>query len=90
MKPQKIEDINDLVRFIDEYYYTHKNTILKAVEGFLNVQTMQFFEESKEVFIQKVMNHYDYIKTLPEDAELPIFLTHNPKEGFNIKNLFKR
>ena len=90
MKPQKIENINELLSFIDEYYYTHMNIVLKAVEGFLNVQTMEFFEESKEVFIQKVMDHYDYIKTLPEDAELPIFLTHNPKEGFNIKNLFKR
>lgn len=89
MKPQKIEDINDLVRFIDTYYYTHRQTILKAVEGFLSVKTMELFEEPKDVFIQKVVNHYDYIKTLPADAELPIFLTHNPKEEFKVKNLVK-
>lgn len=90
MKTQKIKDIDDLVRFIDEYYDTHKSTVLKAVEGYLNVKTMELFKESKEVFIQKVINHYDYLKTLPADAEQPIFLTHNPSNEFEIKDLVKR
>ena len=91
MKPQKIESIDQLLEFIDEYYDTeHKSTVLKAVEGYLNVKTMELFKESKEVFIQKVINHYDYIKTLPEDAEQPVFLTHNPSEEFNIKSLVKK
>jgi hypothetical protein len=47
--------------------------------------------DSKEVFINKVANHYQFIQGLEDSAEAPLFLTDKPKprSEFSIKDVAK-
>ena len=85
MKAHKIESIEQLVEFIDEYYDTeHKSIVLKAVQGFLNTRIVRFGDESKESFRTKVESFYKYCLT---SETIPTFLVRNPSDEFNIKDL---
>ena len=83
MKSTKIENIEQLLEFIDEYYDTeHKSIVLKAAQGFLNTRIVRFGDESKESFRTKVESFYKYCLT---SETIPTFLVRNPSEDFNVK-----
>ena len=84
MKATKIEDIDGLVKFFDTYYDTHKSTVLKAAQGFLNTRIVRFGDESKESFRTKVESFYKYCLT---SETIPTFLVRNPSDEFNVKDL---
>lgn len=88
MKAQKIEDIKDLLSFIDEYYDTeHQDIVFKAVGGFLNTRILMFEEEPKESFTTKVESFYNHCLT---SEYIPPFLIRNPNDEFEIGQLFEK
>jgi len=88
MKPQKIENITELLAFIDEYYDTRRQDIVfKAVGGFLNTKIIIFEDEPKESFRTKVESFYNYCLT---SEYIPPFLIRNPDDEFEIGQLFEK
>jgi len=87
MKPQKIENITELVAFINEYYDTERqDVVFKAVGGFLNTKIIIFEGETKESFRTKVESFYNYCLT---SEYIPPFLIRNPNDEFEIGQLFE-
>lgn len=85
MKPQKIEDIKDLLRLIDDYYDTkHKDVVISAVRNYFDVIVVFFGKESKESFMHKVESFYNYCLTAEKK---PDFLLRNPTDEFEISQL---
>ena len=85
MKPQKIENINDLLNLIDEYYDTeHKDVVISAVRNYFDVIVVFFGEESKKSFAHKVESFYNYCLTTNDK---PKFLLRNPTDEFEISQL---
>ena len=88
MKPTKIENIKDLLSFIDEYYDTeHQNTVISAVKNYFDVIVVFFGEESKESFRTKVESFYNYCLT---SNDKPSFLLRNPEDEFEIGQLLEK
>jgi len=85
MKPTKIEDIKDLLSFIDEYYDTeYQNTVISAVKNYFDVIVVFFGKESKESFMHKVESFYNYCLT---SDDKPNFLLRNPTDEFEISQV---
>lgn len=87
MKPQKIEDIKDLLSFIDEYFDTkHKGTVLSTVGRYFDTIVIVFEDESKESFLHKVESFYNYCLT---SDDKPRFLVRNPTDEFEISQIYE-
>lgn len=89
MKPQKIENILQLVDFINEYYNTeHKEVMFNVVSQFLNTCIVRFGDaETKESFIDKVWGFYEYCLT--SKGHIPPFLIKDPTDEFQIIQLLE-
>ena len=78
MKGYKIESIEELISFVDEYYDTeHQSVVFKAVGGYFNTKVVVFKDESKEVFIDKIWGFYNYCLTSEHKHD---FLMKNPND----------
>ena len=87
MKPTKIENIKDLLNFIDEYFDTkHKGTVLSTVGRYFDTIVIVFEDESKESFLHKVESFYNYCLT---SDDKPRFLVRNPTDEFEIGQLLE-
>lgn len=80
MKSCKIENINDLIGFVNEYYDTKYNKEVYSVVGkFFNTRVIRFSDESKETFIEKIQGFYNYCST---NTDRPSFLMKDPTDEF--------
>lgn len=80
-----------LICFINDYYDDNKSLVYLVVESSLNVMIYTFSddEETKEEFLNKVKNHIEFLKTIPNDAERPLFLLDESclMSEFSVKKL---
>jgi len=87
MKSTKIENINELLSFIDEYFDTkHKNTVLSTVGRYFDTIVIVFEDETKESFMHKVESFYNYCLT---SDDKPNFLLRNPTDEFEISQILE-
>jgi hypothetical protein len=84
---KEINTIEDLNSLIENYYEENKSFVLNVVQSFFNVVVIQFGEESKTEFKERVNKFYFQIKDIPPQWEKPIFLGEI-NDVFNIKSLF--
>ena len=93
MKNDNIEILSyeQLICFINDYYDTSRDLVYFVVESALDVMIYTFSdnEETKEEFLYKVKNHIEFLKTIPNDAERPLFLLEEPclMPEFSVKML---
>jgi len=69
-----IQTIEDLIEFVDKNY--DKLSKEKYIE-LLNLTLQVYVSEkpsSKEIAIQKIRSHYEYLETFPAGHELPLFM----------------
>jgi len=80
-----------LIRFISDYYDSNKSLVYSVVQIALDVMIYTFSdnEETKEEFLNKVKNHIEFLKTISNDAERPLFLLDEPclMSEFSVKML---
>jgi len=80
-----------LIRFINDYYDSNKSLVYSVVQIALDVMIYTFSdnEETKEEFLNKVKNHIEFLKTISNDAERPLFLLDEPclMSEFSVKML---
>ena len=82
MKSCKIENVNDLIEFVNEYYDTIYNKEVYSIVGkFFNTTVIKFSDESKESFIEKIQGFYNYCST---STYIPPFLMKDPTDEFQI------
>ena len=80
-----------LISFINDYYDDNKSLVYSVVQIALDVMIYTFSdnEETKEEFLNKVKNHIEFLKTISNDAERPLFLLDEPclMSEFSVKML---
>jgi len=80
-----------LICFINDYYDVNKSLVHSVVQIALDVMIYTFSdnEETKQQFMDKVKNHIEFLKTIPNDAERPLFLLDDPclMSEFSVKML---
>jgi len=80
-----------LISFINDYYDDNKSLVYSVVQIALDVMVYTFSdnEETKEEFLNKVKNHIEFLKTISNDAERPLFLLDEPclMSEFSVKML---
>ena len=83
-----------LICFINDYYDVNKSLVHSVVQIALDVMIYTFSdnEETKQQFIDKVKNHIQFLKTIPNDAERPLFLLDEPclMSEFSVKKLVSK
>jgi len=93
MKKDNIEILSyeQLICFINDYYDTSRDLVYFVVESALDVMIYTFSdnEETKHQFMDKVKNHIEFLKNIPNDAERPLFLLEEPclMSEFSVKLL---
>jgi len=91
-KETNILNIEQLLSYIEDNYDHHPRQVINIVQKALDVMIYTFGDfDSKEVFINKVANHHQFIQGLEDSAEAPLFLTDKPKprSEFSIKDVAK-
>ena len=80
-----------LISFINDYYDDNRDLVYSVVQIALDVMVYTFSdnEETKEEFLNKVKNHIEFLKTISNDAERPLFLLDEPclMSEFSVKML---
>lgn len=92
MKKLEINGIGQLLSYVNNNYDHNPKLVFEVVEKALDVVVLTFGDlDSKEVFINRVNNHYQFIQGLEDKAEAPQFLTYEPKpkSEFSIKDIIK-
>jgi hypothetical protein len=93
MKKDKIQILSydELICFINDYYDTSRDLVYLVVESSLDVMIYTFSdnEETKQQFMDKVKNHIQFLKTIPNEAERPLFLLEEAclMSEFSVKKL---
>jgi len=93
MKNDNIEILSyeQLICFINDYYDTSRDLVYFVVESALDVMIYTFSdnEETKQQFMDKVKNHIEFLKTIPNDFERPLWLLEEPclQSEFSVKKL---
>ena len=91
-KETNILDIDQLLSYINNNYDHNPKLVIEVVKKALDVMIFTFGDfDSKEVFINKVTNHYQFIQGLEDKADAPLFLTDEvkPQSEFRIKDITK-
>jgi hypothetical protein len=91
-KETNILNIDQLLSYINNNYDHNPKLVIEVVKKALDVMIFTFGDfDSKEVFINKVTKHYQFIQGLEDKAEAPLFLTDEPKpqSEFSIKDITK-
>ena len=83
-----------LICFINDYYDVNKSLVHSVVQIALDLMIYTFSdnEETKQQFMDKVKNHIQFLKTIPNDAERPLFLLDEPclMSEFSVKKLVSK
>lgn len=88
MKVQKeINNIDDLLKFINDEYDTNRQIVLDVVQKIFDVVIVSFSNETKEQFLNRVDNFYKTFYLENNTNELPRFLMSKYGDEFNIKHI---
>jgi hypothetical protein len=89
MKVRKeINNINDLITFIEDEYDNNRDIVIDVIEKVFNVVIITFSNETKEQFTNRVNEFYKTFYIDNNTTEKPNFLMAKYEDEFNIKNIF--
>ena len=74
----EINDIEDLLGLIDNYFEVNKSMVIKVAEVFLKCVYISFNHDTKDTFKDKVIKHYEFSKN-KKKKDRPLILTSEPK-----------